>query len=159
MTGTTYLFHNATNSLSHQGVFREKHHFKKHRFVREKKQKNALLPRHMGNRTWSWGSVNLVTAVMGPPFSLSQLPVIITFRLRAARCAVRRRCRHLKSLPGFVDRWSASHMDKRHSPSGSAGWLTRWWKTGSALDWKSPARVLAAVSGQHTDQVEAAAAV
>ena len=124
-----------------------------------KKQKNALLPRHMDIRTPSWGSVNSLAAVMGPPFSLSQLPVIITFRLRAARCAVRRRCRHLKSLRGFVDRRSASHMDSRHSPSGSAGSLTRWWKTGSALDCKSPTRAHTAVGGQHTDQVDAAAAL
>ena len=112
----------------------------------------------MDIRTWSWGSVNLLVAVMGPPFSLSQLPVIITFRLRAGHCTVRRRCRHLKSLRGFVDRRSASHMDNRHSPSGSAGSLTRCWKTDSALDGKSPARALAAVGGRDTDQLDAAAA-
>ena len=116
--------------------------------------------RHMGNRTWSWGSVNLVTAVMGPPFSLSQLPVIITFPLQRQHAVrVLRRCRQLQISPWVCGRWFASHMDNRHFPSGSAGSFTRWWKTGSALDGKSPARAHTAVGGQHTDQVDAAAAL
>jgi len=60
-----------------------------------------------------------------------------------------------------VGLWASVHQPHGQSTLsiGSAGSLTRWWKTGSALDCKSPTRAHTAVGGQHTDQVDAAAAL